>query len=120
MARASAIFDAMIKAAPVRMWALILAGPVITAIDCGLILIAWLGGWPPALAAEQLRIVGVLAFTHAGIVGTIVIALAAARASARGPGGLSFDVESGPDMPGTIAKFAQTTTVETKPTGPMP
>lgn len=117
MHRAGLVLDAMMKAAPLRMWALIMAGPVITAVDVLLIFIVWQGGWPAQLAAEQLRVLGILAFAHAAIIGVIVITLAAARASAHGPGGLSLDIQSGADAAtSSPAKVTVTATAE----GPKP
>lgn len=120
MTKAAAIFDTMIKAAPVRMWALIGAGPAITAIDCGLILIIWLGAWPPRLADEQLRYIGILAIGHAAIVGMIVVTLAAARASAHGPGGFGFDVSSAGTDPNTTTVTQRSETVVKTEPPPVP
>lgn len=108
------VLEAMMKAAPLRMWALIMAGPVMTAVDVLLIFIVWQGGWMPDLAGEQLRVLGILAFAHAAIIGVIVITLAAARASAHGPGGISLDIQSGSDPApsSSPAKVTVTATAE--------
>lgn len=113
--KVAAVFDTLIKAAPVRMWALIGAGPIATLIQLGLIWIIWRGGWPPTLAGEQLRYLGILAFGNTAIIAVIVVALAAARVKGQGPGGTSLEIDSGADPPPT-GKITVTTTAETKTT----
>ena len=41
-----------------RLWALILAGPPITAFAAWMVTIIWKGPWPVALAGQQLMILG--------------------------------------------------------------
>lgn len=113
MTRLAAIFDAMIKAATVRTWALIAAGPVQIGFAAWLVtIIAW-GRWLPAQEPQRLWFLGTALLTTLGVNAVIVVALAAARVSGHGPGGISLDIASGAEPPPTN-KITVTTTAETK------
>lgn len=90
----------LLLAAPIRLWALILAGPPLTAFDAWLVWIIWRGGWPEALAGQQLEILGGLAFGHVVLVGVIVVSLAAVKVEAETKlGRLMIDGDGQPDPP---------------------
>lgn len=88
------IWDEALKAAPLRLWAMMLAGPPLTLSAIGLTFIVWKGGWPLELASEQLRILGWALMANWLLIGVIIVTLAAVRLSGRGPGGVSFEVNA--------------------------
>lgn len=87
------IWRALIKAAPVRLWALILAGPPLTAVTCWLVWIVWKGPWPVGSAPQQLSILGYGLMDAMALVGVIVVALASVKVKGAGPGGVNFEVD---------------------------
>ena len=84
---------AMFTSAPVRLWALILAGPPLTLFAAGLVWIIWKGPWPAALADMQLTILGRALLISLALIGVIVVALAAVKVKATGVGGTSLEVD---------------------------
>lgn len=88
---------AIIESAPVRLWALILAGPPLTAVACWLIWIVWRGPWPAGSAQQQLSILGWGLMGAMSLVGIIVIALASVKVKGAGPGGVNFEVDGDGD-----------------------
>lgn len=68
---------------PVRLWALILAGPPLTAIDVWLVLVLKDDAWPEVLRGQQLETIGALALVHAGLVAVVVVSLAAVKLEAQ-------------------------------------
>lgn len=100
---------ALIKAAPVRLWALIMAGPPLTVFAAGLTVIVWRGPWPDALAGQQLSILGYGLFIALALIGVIVISLAAVKVKGSALGG-SFEVE-GDDDPAPTVTTTTTTAV---------
>lgn len=88
---------AMLRAAPVRLWALILAGPPLTLFAAAIVGIIWKGPWPNHLAGDQLTILGRALFIALALIGVIVIALAAVRVKATGVGGASLEVDGDHD-----------------------
>jgi len=94
------VWRAALAAAPLRIWALFLGAVPLTAGAVSLVLIIWRGGWPAYLARVQLDILGWALMATYGLIGMIVVALAAIKVSGRGPGGLGFEIDGdGPDAP---------------------
>lgn len=87
------LWRALTLAAPVRLWAMILAGPPLTAGAGGLAWIVWRGGWPGYAAKQQLDILGAALLAVLAIIAVIIIALASVSVRASGPGGTSFEVD---------------------------
>lgn len=81
------IWRALILAAPVRVWAIILAAPPLTAFAGWLVWIVWKGPWPVASADHQLTILGQALLCALALIAIIVIALAAVHVRATLPGG---------------------------------
>ncbi|MBA4010777.1 MAG: hypothetical protein C0481_02820 [Phenylobacterium sp.] len=73
----------VVISAPLRLWALILAGPPLTAIDVWLVFVLKDGTWPEALRGQQLETIGALALVHAGLVAVVVVSLAAVKLEAQ-------------------------------------
>lgn len=114
MSRLGAVFEALIKAATVRTWALIAAGPVQVGFAAWLVtIIAW-GGWSTAQEQQRLWFLGTALLTTLGVNAVIVIALAAARVTGHGPGGISLDIASGGEPAPAPAKVTMTATAEAK------
>lgn len=76
------VWKELLLAAPIRLWALILAGPALSTMGALLILIIWRGGWPMELRDRQLELLGLLALIYAGLVGVIIVSLAAVKVEA--------------------------------------
>lgn len=104
--KAARLLAQLLAAAPVRTWAVILAGPPMTAVDCWLCWILWRGGWPPALAGLQLQILGGLAFVHALIPLAIVLSLASMQVRAETRFGTVSIGGDEPDAPAPAAPRA--------------
>lgn len=107
----------LLKAAPLRLWALISLSPIISGMAAWLIYMIR-NGWPPEAAHQQLNILGNTLYIYAALNGIIIITFAAVRVSGHGPAGLAFDVDGGS---GDNQKRAVVTTTveahtETKPT----
>ena len=100
---------ALLAAGPVRLWAMIGAGPPLTLGACGLVWIIWKGGWPASMAGKQLDFLGFALLAVLGIIAVIIVTLAAVKVKGSGPGGLSLEIDAD-DAPTVV-----TTTVETKP-----
>ncbi|MFN3856530.1 MAG: hypothetical protein ACK4RV_02190 [Caulobacter sp.] len=89
------IWLAALAAGPVRLWALILAGPALTLLGVGQFVVIWLGEFDST--PVDLKRVDALSWSHIivlGIIAVIIIALAAVRVKGSGPGGLSFEVDA--------------------------
>ncbi len=102
-------FPAMLKAAPVRLWALILAGPPLTVFAAGLVGVVWKGPWPAALAGQQLSILGHALLIAMALIGVIVIALAAVKVKATGLAGTGFEVEGNDEEHQTVSATVSAT-----------
>jgi len=76
------VWKSLLLAAPIRLWALILAGPALCALELALILILWRGGWQVEHQALQLKLLGGLAIFQAASVMVIVVSLAAVKVEA--------------------------------------
>jgi hypothetical protein len=81
----------MLTAAPLRMWALFAAGPVLTLGTAALVLIVKDSQWPDRLRERQLDFLGWAMLGSLAIVAVIVITLAAVRVKGRA-GIAEFDV----------------------------
>lgn len=101
-----------LRAAPLRVWAMIGAAPALTLAAVGQTFIVWRGPWPESLARQQLEIIGWAHLIVLTLIGVIIAALAAVRVKAAGPGGLSLELEGDDDgAPQTVK-----TTIETEVT----
>ena len=89
-----AVWLALLRAAPVRLWALILAAPPLTAYAIWTTHIVWRGPWPADRAQQQLAIIGWALCGALLLIAVIVIALAAVKVKAVGLGGTSFEVDA--------------------------
>lgn len=107
----SKIWKAMLKAAPLRLWALLGGAPIITALTVWLINIVWRGPWPINLASQQLSILGWALLIAQGLLAVIVVALASVRVKGTGPGGVSFEVDGDDDEEKHITTVTATATV---------
>lgn len=88
------IWTGLTAAAPIRLWALLGAGPPLTAAAAALVWIVWRGGWPAALAAKQLEILGFALYGALTLIGVIVVSLASVKVRAQGVGGTSLEIDS--------------------------
>jgi hypothetical protein len=89
------LWSAMLKAAPVRFWALVAAGPVFTFGVAMLTLLTWLGDMtakPVELAEKRLDYIGISLIACVLMLGIIVVAVAAVKVRGTGPGGVSLEV----------------------------
>ena len=93
---ASRVWNAMLAAAPLRMWALFAAGPVLTLGTAALVLIVKDSSWPEALRERQLEFLGYAMLGSLTIVSIVVITLAAVRV--KGKAGIAeIEVGGEPD-----------------------
>lgn len=104
-----------LRAAPLRVWAMFLAAPVLTLAAVGQTFIVWRGPWPETLARQQLEIIGWAHLIVLALIGVIVAALAAVKVKAAGPGGLSLELENDDDTAAPAATTAPTPTTEMQP-----
>ncbi len=94
-----ALLRAMVAAAPVRLWAMILGAPPLTALACWFTWIVWKGPWPVERAQQQLDIIGWALWGALALIGVIVISLASVKVKAAAPGGAAFEVDGDADDP---------------------
>lgn len=87
------LWAAMLKAAPLRLWAMILGAPVVTALAGTLIWIVWKGGWDASLQAVQLNILGWTLYIAMGLITVIIVSLASVSVKARGPGDTGIEID---------------------------
>lgn len=83
--------------APLRLWALICAGPALTLTGGLMTLVVWRGGWARDLQAQQLTLLGWGLLCNWMLLGVVIVALASVRLRGQGPGGLEFAIEGGDD-----------------------
>lgn len=86
-------WQALIASGP-RMWGLLLAGPVISALLMGMVLILWLGGWTAASEHQRIWYIGITALLLGSDLAVVITALAAAKVSVKGPGDLHLDADA--------------------------
>lgn len=98
------LWNALLKAAPLRLWAMILAGPPLTVSATALVAIIWQGGWPEALRAKQLDFIGWALIGNIALLAIIIVTLAAVRVRGTGPGGTSIEIDADDDDKVTITK----------------
>lgn len=89
---------ALLRSAPVRLWAMIFAGPALTAYSIWVVLIVWKGPWSPGMEAQRLEILGGALLCLYALLAIIMVSLASVRVKATGPGGLAFEAD-GDDTP---------------------
>lgn len=87
------LWSACLSAAPLRLWALILAGPPLTGFAGVLVWAAWFGPWGADRQEQQLTILGFALYGCLGIIAVIIVSLASVSVKAQGPGGTSFEVD---------------------------
>lgn len=112
------ILNYLLKAAPLRMWAIILGAPVLTVGAVLQTLLVWKGGWPETLAPQQLQIIGWSHLITISIIAVIIIALAAVRVKATGLAGTGLEVGGDDDSAPTTTVTATATV--TNPPAPKP
>jgi hypothetical protein len=83
----------LVDAGP-RMWGLLLAGPAISLMLVGMVLVLWLGGWSAASEHQRLLYLGATALLLGCDLAVVITALAAARLSVHGPGDLHLDADA--------------------------
>lgn len=88
-----AIPRVMLAAAPVRLWAMILAGPPLTAYSIWIVLLVWKGPWSAGMEHDRLEILGRALFCLYALLAIIMVSLASVRVKATGPGGLAFEAD---------------------------
>lgn len=88
------LWTALLLAAPLRMWAMILAGPPMLGMAAWLVTIITDAGWPIELRDRQLDFIGWALLCFIGINAVIIVTLAAARVRATGPAGVVVEINS--------------------------
>lgn len=83
--------------APLRLWALICAGPALTLTGGLMTLVVWRGGWARELQTQQLTLLGWGLLCNWLLLGVVIVALASVRLKGQGPGGMGFAIEGGDD-----------------------
>jgi hypothetical protein len=86
------MWNAMLKAAPLRLWAIIGAAVVLTAFAAALVLVVWKGPWDASQQVAQINILGWALWITLGMIGIIVASIAAVDIKIRGPGDTSLEV----------------------------
>jgi hypothetical protein len=82
------------KVAPISTWALFGAGVALSMMLALMVLLLWLGGWSFASEHQRLEYIGAIAILLAIDLAVVIAALARARVSGHGPGGVGFDINS--------------------------
>lgn len=90
----SKLWHALLRAAPLRLWAMIGAGPALTMGAGWLAWVIWRGGWPAEMAGKQLDFLGFALLGVLAIIAVIIVTLAAVRVKGSGPGGLSLEIDA--------------------------
>jgi hypothetical protein len=91
------IWTALLKAAPLRLWAIIGGAIVLTVFASGLVWVVWKGPWDASQQAVQLNILGWGLWLALGMIGIIVASIAAVDVKIKGPGDTSFEVNGEKD-----------------------
>ncbi len=87
------VWRGMMRVAPVRLWAMIFAGPALTAYSIGVVLIVWKGPWSRGMEAQRLEILGWSLLCLHGLLAIIMVSLASVSVKATGPGGFAFEAD---------------------------
>lgn len=90
-------FRNALMAAPLRLWAIILAAPPLTGTAIWQTYIVWKGGWPAERAEQQLNIMAWTSMANWLLLGVIIVALASVKLKGTGPGGASFEIDAADD-----------------------
>lgn len=85
--------EAFTAAGP-RMWGLLLAGPAISLMLVGMVLVLWLGGWSAASEHQRIWYLGLTALLLGADLAVVITALAAAKVSIKGPGDIHLDADA--------------------------
>lgn len=86
-------WQTLIAAGP-RLWGLMLAGPAVSLMLVGMVLVLWLGGWSTASEHQRLWYLGCTALLLGADLAVVITALAAAKVRLEGPGGLHLDADA--------------------------
>lgn len=89
-------WETLVKAGP-RMWGLLLAGPAISLMLIGMVLVMWLGGWSAASEHQRLWYLGATALLLGVDLAVVITALAAAKLSVKGVAGTEFNADASHD-----------------------
>ena len=106
------IWRACLAAGSLRLWAIILGAPPLTALAVWLVGVVKSEGWPEGLRAAQLTILGNALYIVLGIVAIIVVALSLVTVRATLPGGASLSIGGDDDEPGPTVTTTTTTRVD--------
>lgn len=93
LAQPGRMWRAAFAVAPLRIWALVLGAPAMTALAVHLVRVITAPTWPAELRDEQLSAAKWALFIILGIILVIVAAIAAVKVKWTGPGGISGEVE---------------------------
>lgn len=110
-----AFLDRLNRIASIRTWAMFMAGPFLLLFAVWLVFLIR-NGWPLNQASRQLDILGKALWIVLATNAVIIVALAAARVRAGGPGGSSIEISSDGEPPRPSQPAVRTTTTtEVKP-----
>lgn len=109
------LLGVLTKAAPLRFWAMLGAGIVVTALCVGFALMVRYG-WGTGHESQQLNFLGWALLIALTIIGVVVVALAGVTFKGTGFGGSSIEITATNSDSGTT-KVTQTTEVKTVPKG---
>jgi hypothetical protein len=100
--------ESFVAAGP-RLWGLLLAGPAISLMLIGLVLVLWLGGWSAASEHQRIWYIGLTTLLMGADLAVVITALAAAKVSIKGPGDMHLDADASDS--GNSTKITTTTEV---------
>jgi|GEM_PF-3392052 len=89
------IWNALLKAAPLRLWVLFGAGPIVTIGTAVLVGVVWKGDMtsaPVELAGKRLDFIGWALLILLANFSVIIVTLAAVRVKGSGPGGVGLEI----------------------------
>lgn len=110
------IWRALLLAASVRQWAMILAAPALTALVAAIIYIVQRDGWSGAVEALRLSIMANVAYGALFLVGLVVVALTGTQVVANiSKDGLKFDVRDDDDEAHTVEVAGKLTVTPKEP-----
>lgn len=82
-----------LRAAPLRLWVLFAAGPVLTLCAAALTYLIWRGGWQAQWQGKQLDFIGAALMITLALIGVIVVTMARVKVKASGPLGTNFEAD---------------------------
>ena len=111
------IWRALLKAASVRQWSMILAAPALTAVVAWIIHIIQRDGWSASVETLRIHVLANIGYGALALVGLVVVALTGTQVVASvGKTGVNIDVQSDDDEPKTFAVSGEVTAIpEAKP-----